>query len=256
MNISKRILLVASLLLISLSSALAEDDGATFSLTLAQDPAFGFYPTVAGSIPISDNSQFTFYGVYWTQDALGGNLGGLNLLTEFGAGINFTLADGALNINPALGFAHGNYQSGGGRPVIADNIVPSIFVAYAAGNFSASLGAIYWKSFRNEAKVTPLIDLIDYNFNVGIALSKYFTVGLFYDHLLYGTDNSNQTEDSETELVTSYFWVGPMCKINFKSNASVMFTFGPDLVDQFNDDIESDMKKIKDYYKLSTTISF
>lgn len=234
----------------------AEESNTTFSVTLGQDPAFGFYPSVAGSIGISDNSQFTFYGVFWTQDALAGYAGGLNLLTEWGAGVNFTLLDGALNINPSLGLAHGNFQSGGGRPVIADNIVPSLYIIYTKDNFFLNISGIYWKSFRNEAKVTPLIDLLDYSFQTGFSLGKYFSLGLYYDHLFYTEDNSNQISSGKRETVTSYLWIGPIVGIQFKENASVMFSFGADLVEQFNDNIPSNAKKINDYYKLTTSFGF
>lgn len=229
----------------------------TFSVSVGQDPVFGFYPSFNGSISIGENSQFTAYGIFWTADALGGNLGGLNLLTEFGAGINFTLMDGALNINPSLGMAHGNYQSGGGLPVLVDNIVPSLGVYYAKGSFNGSFFAVYWKGLRKEGKVTPYYDLMEYIIQPSFSISNYVSLGLYLDHLLTTVDNSNiNPSNSVSETSTTYFWVGPSVKLTFQKGINVMFTVGPDLVDYFNTLPAGQDAKIKEYYKMLMNIPF
>ena len=57
-------------------AAAAQDGGTggraeTFSVTLNQDSFFGFYPAFNGLIPVSENVDFSFYGIIWTTDAFG-----------------------------------------------------------------------------------------------------------------------------------------------------------------------------------------
>lgn len=240
------------------TNLMAEEESSTsFSVSVGQDPVFGFYPSFNGSISIGESSQFTVYGVFWTADILGGNQGGLNLLTEFGAGINFTMMDGALNINPALGLAHGNYQSGGGLPVLVDNIVPSLGIYYSSGAFSSSFYAVYWKGLRKEGNVTPYYDLLEYVIQPSFEISDYVSLGLYLDHLLTTTDNSNIVESAhKTETTTTYFWVGPSLKLTFHKGINVMFTIGPDLVDYMNTLPDGQEAKIKEYYKMLLNIPF
>jgi hypothetical protein len=249
------------LCMFSLSANAKDEAPATsFGVSLGQDPIFGFYPSFNGSIAITDNMQFTAYGIFWTADALGGNLGGLNLLTEFGGGLNFTLMDGALNINPQLGFAHGNYQSGGGAPVIADNIVPSLGIYFNKGDFSASLNGIIWKGLRKAGSNTPYYDLMEYTFQPSYALSRFFSIGLYYDHLLckadYAKYNKMHVDQHKSETTTAYLWVGPSVKVSFGKGINVMFTAGADLTEYMNDQPAGYEEKVKEYYKMVLNIPF
>ncbi len=226
----------------------------SFSVSLSQDPQLGFYPAITGSIPIGEKTDLTFYGIFWTQDILAGNQGGLNLLTEFGFGVNFSLLDGALNINPSLGFCHGNYASGGGKAVIGDNIVPSLFIGYSENDFNLNFATYYYNYLRKESKKNPLIHLFEYVFKTNYNFSKYLNAGIFYDHYLYANNYSFiDPNKDKIKFNTVYCAVGPEIKLSFKENASVAFAIGPDFADYFN---KADNKKIKDYYKLSTFISF
>jgi hypothetical protein len=156
--------------------------------------------------------------------------------------------DGALNINPSIGIGNGNFQSGGGRPVVADDIVPTVNLTYTTGDLTIAAGSINWFSFRKESKVTPYYDLFDYYINPMYALSKYISVGLNYDHFRIKTDI-----EGKTETTTSYLWAGPAMRITVNSGASVFFTAGVDLVDYAND---IPGKILRDYYKLSLTVPF
>jgi hypothetical protein len=259
------IILLTLLVCVSLSAE-EKDPATTFSVSVGQDPAFGFYPSFFGTIELKKNLQFTTYGIFWTADNLGGYNGGLNLLTEFGVGLNFTLLDSALNINPQLGFAHGNYQSGAGSPVIADNIVPSIGVYYSADYFNLSLNVIYWKGLRKEAGNSPFINMLEYTIQPSYAVSKFFTVGLYYDHLFteYNCDRYKNNPKYKYAPIqpykyTTYLWIGPSIKFTFNKGINVMFTAGMDLVDYMNDsDIYGQPvdKRIKEYYKLIMNIPF
>lgn len=230
----------------------AEETSTTsFSLSIAQDPVFGFYPSFYGSFGLSDNMQFTLYGVLYTQDALGYS-DGTNLLTEIGCGLNFSMLEGALNINPQLGIGNGNYQSGGGRPVVADNIVPSIGVYYTKESFSAALNFIYWKGFRKEAKEQPYIDMMQILFQPSINISKNVAIGIYFDNLMLKAE----TDDDKGKLETYYFWLGPSFKFNFNKGVNVVFTGGIDLVDYFKTMPDGREEVLKDYYKMVLNLPF
>lgn len=220
------------------------------SFSLFQDPAFGFYPVVNGGIGLNENVAFTFYGLFWTQDLLGGNQGGLNLLTEFGVGVSWTLFDGILSLNPSIGLANGNYQSGGGRPIVGDNIVPQFYAVLSAGDFTFTPGFIYWRGLRREARITNFYDQFDYYATAEISLSKTFKAGIYFDHLIFKEMDGKDLENT----YTYYFWLGPMAKISI-NNSTLWFALGVDLVDQFNDELTNDQKIIKDFYKMGFTIN-
>jgi hypothetical protein len=224
----------------------------TFTLTLSQDPVFGFYPNVSGSIPITGTYSFTFYGTFWTQELLGGNLGGLNLYTEFGIGLGINLFDGALSIAPSIGISNGNLHSGGGRPVVGDGIVPSLAVNYTAGPFYFTGTSTNWLKLRNESNVTKHIDLYDYSLTAGCTISKRFAAGVYYEHLLQRMDNNC----GSCNTTTGFQWVGPFVRITVTKGISVWFAGGIDLVEYRDDNIKSGDKKMHDFYKLSTSIPF
>lgn len=230
-------------------------------VSMTQDPCFGFYPSVWGSLGLSNKTDFTFYGTFWTQDALAGYNGGINLLTEFGAGVNFKLMDGALTINPQLGFGNGKYESGQGRIVVGDNIVPNVAISYSTGNLVLPFSAYYWKHLREESKNAPYIDQIQYTFMPGYTFSKYVTAGVYYDHYLVNTDAKDyndahpQTKMSSS-TITNYLWLGPYCKFTVKSGASFWFTGGVDLSDYTRTAPRGYDKKIKDFYKMSVSFPF
>lgn len=226
----------------------ANENPTRITLSFAQDPSFGFYPTVNGSVALTNSTDFTFYGIFWTQDALAGKQGGLGLLTEFGIGANFKFLDGNLFINPNIGIGNGKFQSGGGRHIIGDNIAFSLFSGYSLNNIEISVGGIYWKGFRQEEMVTPYIDQIEYTLTGWYKFNNWFSIGLYYDHYLI-TENNKQTKDT----YTGYFWVGPAFRFNANSGAKLWFTFGPDFVQYLNDEKDA---QIQDYYKLVASFPF
>lgn len=248
----KSIILVLALLTTSFYSFSQEnnsDDPATYmTLSIAQDPAFGFYPFISGGIGINKDLTFTYYGIFWTQDALAGKEGGLGLYTEFGVGLNFSFADGKMYLNPSLGLANGKYQSGGARPIIGDAIVPAIFAGYKSGDIELNFAGITWLGFRKEMLVDKYRDQFEYSLNGWYAAHKYFDFGLYLDHFLYSEDDKNTVISN-----TGYFWVGPSFRFKTKSGAAFWFTFGPDFVEHLNS-IEN--AKINDYYKIVFSYTF
>ncbi len=215
----------------------------SLTLSLSQDPTFGFYPSVNGYYQINNTWAFTYYGVFWTQDLLGGNQGGLNLPVEFGIGINYSLFDGLVSINPVLGVGHGNYQSGGGRPVIGDDIVPSLFITLSSGNSTYKFGSVNWLSLRKENNTEPLRNQFENYLVTNHQYTKLFSYGLYID--LFSTKNIYPNGKIETEI--SALWIGPSISFTSNSSANLWFSLGADLVDYVT---KVNKPKIEDFYKL------
>ncbi len=225
-----------------------DNDGSYMTLSLGQDPSFGFYPSIAGGYPLNDKLKFTYYGIFWTQDALAGNSGGVGLLTEFGVGLNFTMLDGQLNINPTLGIGNGKFQSGGASHVIGDDIVPALYVTYTNDNLETTIGGIFWKGLRREQLVDKYRDQLQYFLNLWFLADKHLDVGLYYDHFMLTEEDLTSTTTN-----TTYFWVGPSIRFKTKSGASFWFSVGPDLVDYVNG---NEQKNIREFYKMVFSVTF
>ena len=235
------------MIVFSLNLTAEDKSNESFTVSLSQDPVFGFYPAGYGSIEISKDLAFTFYGIFWTSPASGNpDNHGADLMTEVGVGVSYSMMDGDFVISPSLGIGNGLFQSGAARPLFADNIVPSLGLAFKTGDLSMNLTAVYWKSFRNLTVNT--IDMFEYNLVSDYPVYKNFSMGLFVDHLITTEKTANTSRN-----YTSYFWVGPSFKFNMK-NATFWFSSGMDFQDYFADNIEANDKFIKEYYKLS--ISF
>ncbi len=219
------------------------------TLSLSQDPVFGFYPALNGNLELNSTTSFTFYGVLWTSPTTGNpKYIGADLMTEVGIGLSFSLMDNSLIVKPSIGVGNGLYQSNANRPLFADNIVPALALEYSTGNLSMNLNTIYWKSFRNHGYNT--VDMFEYSFNSDYPIFRNFSMGLFLDHLI-------TTEHSETTIrsYTTYFWVGPSFKIQVR-NATMWFASGMDFTDYFADNIISEDRILKEFYKLSFSFSF
>ncbi len=233
-------------------ASLPEDSSTTsFTVTLSQDPAFGFTPSVTASIGLSDDVALTVYGVFWTQDALAGNEGGLGLYTEFGAGCSLTLMDGALNVSPAIGISSGKFHSGGGRPVFGDGIVPTLVATWTSGAFSVTLGSVSWLHLRREAAVTPRIDLYDVSATAAVTITRHLATGILFDHLLQTITTPGCTCPTTS---TAYQWIGPFIRFTVNSGASITVAAGIDLVDYRNDPAPEGGRMVRDFYKLQASM--
>jgi len=248
MKIKILIIFFLSILISKLYSNETENDNSYIIISLAQDPSFGFYPFINGGFQIAENKFFTYYGIFWTQDALAGNQGGIGLLTEFGIGLNFSFLDGNLNINPSLGLGNGKFQSGGARYVIGDNIVPAIYFNVITGQINHTIGFIYWKGLRREELIDKYRDQIQYFYNLWYQINKNIDLGLYYDHFLLKEEDKyiNSTN-------TIYHWIGPSIKFKTKSIAELWFSCGFDLY-QYTNGLEN--PSIKDFYKLVFSLKF
>ncbi len=218
----------------------------SFTVTLNQDSFFGFYPAFNGLIPVSENVDFSFYGIIWTTDAFGTGLGS-DLWTEFGVGA--AIYSGNFVIKPQIGLTNGALLSGGVRggpnntPTgtggnFADGIVPSLTINYADDSFEAEYYGGYYAALRNRNDVGAL-DFLHTWINAGYKFSDKVSAGAHYE-LLSNTRN----EGGATARV--YQWVGPYVQFKTSNGFFARFTAGAD-VESGNDG---------DFYKLTAGFTF
>ncbi len=227
----------------------AENGGRSDSFTVAlnQDSFFGFYPSFNGLIPVSENVDFSFYGILWTTDGFGTGLGS-DLWTEFGVGA--AIYSGGFVIKPQIGLTNGALLSGGvvnnaGNPTgtggnFADGIVPSLTINYSDETFEAEYYGGYYAALRNRNENAAL-DFLHTWINAGYKFSDKISAGAHYE-LLSNTRNTFPT--GATARV--YQWVGPYVQFKTSNGFFARFTAGAD-IESGNDG---------DFYKLSAGFTF
>jgi len=233
-------------------AAAAQDGGTggrseTFSVTLNQDSFFGFYPAFNGLIPVSENVDFSFYGIIWTTDAFGTGLGS-DLWTEFGVGA--AIYSGNLVIKPQIGLTNGALLSGGARDPngvpagtggnFADGIVPSLTVNYSDDTFEAEYYGGYYAALRNRNDDAAL-DFLHTWINAGYKFSDNVSAGAHYELL----SNTRNTFPGGSTAV-AYQWFGPYVQFKTSNGFFARFTAGAD-IEGGNDG---------DFYKLTAGFSF
>lgn len=222
-------------------------DETSISLVLNQDPIFGFYPSAYGTLPINEKQSFTFYGIFWTTGGFDEGKEGLSLVGEFGVGINFSLFDDQLNINPSIGIGNGRYQSGANRTVVLDNFVLNLLFDFNKEDFNTNGGIIYWLAGRREGY--PQINMYNYFLSAGYSFSRNFETGIYFEDMVT-REKVIEKDEIITKSYTSYLWLGPYIKFKVSSGAFLSAYLGVDLADYTNS-IPDDNKRIKDFYKLS-----
>lgn len=218
----------------------------SFTVTLNQDSFFGFYPAFNGLIPVSENVDFSFYGILWTTDAFGTTLGA-DLWTEFGVGA--AIYSGGFVIKPQIGLTNGALLSRGVRggpndtPTntggnFADGIVPSLTINYSDDTFEAEYYGGYYAALRNRNDVGSL-DFLHTWINAGYKFSDKVSAGAHYELL-----SNTRTQGGGTARV--YQWVGPYVQFKTSNGFFARFTAGAD-VESGNDG---------DFYKLTAGFTF
>lgn len=247
-KITKTALAIA--LSLGLSTVSAQESATTFSVGLTSDQFFGFAPSFGLEYKLSEKIGVSTYGVFWA----GGTGAAWGNWTEFGGGVNLTLAEGVV-LNPNLGFTFGNLLSrgtDGGQlgGIAGDGIVPNLFFNVDIPKFESEVYVGYYAPLRNES--TPVADggygstlaYLHYWANAGYKVSPAFSFGAHFEHLKRTKDDVSGTAD--------YFqWIGPYVQFNAdKFGAFVRLSAGADVVDEtlrFGD---------ASFYKLSTGFSF
>ena len=235
------------------AAAAAAQDGSTggrsesFTVTLNQDSFFGFYPAFNGLIPVSENVDFSFYGIIWTTDAFGTGLGS-DLWTEFGVGA--AIYSGNFVIKPQIGLTNGALLSGGARDPngvpagtggnFADGIVPSLTINYSDDTFEAEYYGGYYAALRNRNDDAAL-DFLHTWINAGYKFSDNVSAGAHYELL---SNTRNTFPGGATARV--YQWVGPYVQFKTENGFFARFTAGAD-IESGNDG---------DFYKLTAGFTF
>jgi hypothetical protein len=233
-------------------AAAAQDGGTggreeTFSVTLNQDSFFGFYPAFNGLIPVSENVDFSFYGIIWTTDAFGTGIGS-DLWTEFGVGA--AIYSGNFVIKPQIGLTNGALLSGGARDPngvpagtggnFADGIVPSLTVNYSDDSFEAEYYGGYYAALRNRNDDAAL-DFLHTWINAGYKFSDNVSAGAHYELL---SNTRNTFPGGSTAVV--YQWLGPYVQFKTDNGFFARFTAGADI----------EGGNVGDFYKLTAGFSF
>lgn len=229
----------------------------SFTVLLNQDSFFGFYPSFNGLIPISENVDFSFYGILWTNAGFSSTAFGPagiasdnDLWTEFGVGANFHVADGKLQIKPQIGLTNGallssGFQDGNDVPTgtggnFADGIVPSLTMNYSDDSFEAEFYGGYYAALRNRNNDFAL-DFLHTWVNAGAKIGDNFSAGAHYE-LLSNTRNSAPGVGG----AVVYQWLGPYVQFATSNGFFARFTAGAD-IESGNDG---------DFYKLTAGFSF
>lgn len=220
------------------SFAQEEDDKFSMTVTLNSDQFFGFYPFFSGAYSVSDNLDFTFYGILWS----GGTGGGWGNWTEFGVGVGFEPAPG-ISVSPQIGFLGGNLLSSGaeGPAIFGDGIVPNLTIGIDKAKTEGEIYAGFYAPFRNEAPANgTTLSFLHYWVNYGFKASDFLSIGAHYEHLI-------NTGGSEVATSTDvYQWLGPYIQFSKPSGgAFARLAFGTDLVEG-NDS----------FFKVTTGFSF
>lgn len=222
-------------------------DKLDFALFLNLDAFFGFNPMLMGSYEVDDGSNLgygldvTFYGIQWGA----GTGSAWGQWTEAGMGLNFDLFDGALGINPQLGFTFGSLLSSGAAEdgIIGDGIVPNMTINLNTERFEGQAYAGFYQALRdNAAPGGTTNNYIHWWTNLGYRFNSIVSAGFHAEELfLSGGSNVN--------AIDGYFWVGPYIEVA-KDNAGMRFSFGDDLT------YDTDSFSVNDFYKLQFFFTF
>lgn len=206
-----------------------EERDASFTVTLNQDNFFGFYPAFNGLLPVSEDMDFSFYGIFWTTPSFGTG-GGSDLWTEFGAGVNLHFMDGNLTVKPQLGILSGILLSGGERrdgaaagSNVLDGIVPNLTMNYSDDNYEAEFYGGYYAALRQRNDDAAL-DFLHTWVNAGYKFTENVSAGGHVELL----SNSRNTFPGGS-ATRNYLWVGAYTQFSLPQGFFARFTGGFDV---------------------------
>lgn len=215
----------------------------SFGVTLHMENASGFYPVVYGSLGLTSKLDFTFYGVFWTNPSFGlpQTTFSSDLWLENSFGLGFHALNGDVYINPALGFTHGKFLSGGDESVMFEGIVPSLSLYFSPGKMDTEVYFSYYTNLRDE--VTDFVNrstagMIFYWITPGFWVSNRVSIGAHFESINF--------KFGEGKFESYYQWLGPYIKFRTTGHHEFRFMAGPNLKEGFY---------AKEFYKLTTNIN-
>jgi len=244
---------IAMAALLASPAAQADDEDElddTFTVLLSQDAFFGFYPSFNGLIGLSEDVDFSFYGIMWTKPAFG--LGPVNqgddLWTEFGVGANLHFMEDRLMVKPQIGITNGALLSGGELDAngdvtgsnFADGVVPSLTINYSDDTWEAEWYSGYYLAARDRGDDAAL-DFLHVWLNAGYKVSPKFSVGAHWEWL----DNTRSTYPGSQEDDV-YHWIGAYTQFTLPQGVFARFSAGADVKGS----------EQGDFYKLTIGYSF
>lgn len=235
--------LILSLQVFSQEETLSETRPSRFGVTLIQENAFGFYPVIYGSVGLSSKLDLTFYGVFWTNPSFGfpQTTFSSDLWLENGIGVGFNALNGKMYINPALGFTHGKFLSGGDESVAFEGIIPSLSMYLNTSKLEGEIYLSLYQHLRDE--VTDPVnrstaDFLFYWLTPGVLINDKISFGVHFEalYLRFG----------ESDFESSYQWLGPYVKFRIHNKYDFRFMAGPNLKEGVY---------ANEFYKLTTNIT-
>ncbi|MDH3244797.1 MAG: hypothetical protein OEM26_09290 [Saprospiraceae bacterium] len=198
----------------------------TFGVTLTMENAFGFYPVIYGSVGLSSSLDLTFYGAMWTNPSFGfpQTTFSSDLWLENSFGIGFNALGGNAYINPALGFTHGKFLSGGDESVAFEGIVPSLSLYFYPDKFESEIYFSLYQHLRDE--VTDPVnrstaDFLFYWITPGYQVSNVVSLGVHYEGVFL--------KFGKGDFESAYHWLGPYLKLRINNKYDYRFAAGPNL---------------------------
>jgi hypothetical protein len=201
------------------------------SVTINQDSFFGFYPILSGSYAINDKVAFTFYGLFWTNPGFTpSGTGGTGLWTEFGVGASFKVLDGAVTINPQLGFLNGVLLSGADRSIAFEGLVSQISISHASKYLEGQFYTAYYTATAAPSNndfvhmwvtggVRPFADNCNW--------TQIISTGFHFEQLY-------QTKSPTGNTGNLYTWLGPYLQFTLPNNVFMRVNAGWDLQDDIS----------------------
>jgi len=223
-----------------MAEAEKEEDKLSVAVSLNHDAFFGFNPFVGVTYATDSNYDLTFYGIQWGAGT-GRDWGNW---TEAGFGFGFEALDGALYVNPQLGFTFGSLLSSNAAEdgVVGDGIVPNLTVNLDHEGWEGQLYAGWYKDLRDNARAGgTTAEFVHYWINGGRQFGQYFSAGLHFEELrLSGGSNISGA-------IPGYRWLGPYVQVA-KDNAGMRFSFGADLTEDATSFSDNDFYKLQVFF--------
>jgi len=214
-----------------------EEDKLNVQVSLNMDAFFGLNPFVGVTYKASEDYDLTFYGIQW---GAGTGRDWANW-TEAGIGVGFKALDGALYVNPQIGFTHGNLLSSAAQQqgVVGDGIVPNLTVNLIDPMWEGQFYAGWYRDLRDTGGNTTA-EFLHYWLNGGRKFGRYFSGGIHFEEL-------RRTGGSNIDGQVGYTWIGPYLQVA-KSNAGMRLSAGADVADNDKAFHDSEFYKLQIFY--------